>query len=91
MIGGLAERLGWQLWETEGYELVISQDFLPNLTYAHHLFYFYVFLMFSSNCNSLGLFTKRRSPVVDLGFPRFPTLRGDGVNLFVGLSSKIMG
>ena len=41
MIGGLVERGGWQLWESEGYELVISQDFLPNVTYAHHPFYFY--------------------------------------------------
>ena len=41
MVGGLAERGGWQLWETEGYELIISQDFLPNVAYAHHLFYFY--------------------------------------------------
>ena len=40
MIGGLVERGGWQLWESEGYELVISQDFLPNVTYAHHVFYF---------------------------------------------------
>ena len=32
MIGGLAEPGGWQVWETEGYELIISQDFLPNVT-----------------------------------------------------------
>ena len=34
MIGGLAERGGWQLWETEGYELIISQDFLPDVRYV---------------------------------------------------------
>ena len=31
MVGGLAERGGWQLWETEGYELIISQDFLSDV------------------------------------------------------------
>ena len=35
MIVGLAERGGWQLWETEGHELIISQDFLSDVRYVH--------------------------------------------------------
>ena len=34
MVGGLAERGGWQLWETEGFELIISQDFLSDVRYV---------------------------------------------------------
>ena len=34
IIGGLAERGGAQLWESKGYELVISQDFLSDVRYV---------------------------------------------------------
>ena len=33
MIGGLAEHGGRHLWELEGYELVISQDFLSDVRF----------------------------------------------------------
>ena len=34
MFGMFSGQGGWQLWESEGYELIISQDFLSDVRYV---------------------------------------------------------
>ena len=37
MFGMFSGQGGWQLWESEGYELIISQDFLSDVRYVQRL------------------------------------------------------